>query len=298
MMQVNNSTSAAGIVVTRAVAKAEENSKGALSTSVPASLGAASASVSLSADALLYLGAARSALLTQTEISRYQQFFPAREGFDTQALAASTLDPSMFSSSVGKSTAEVATDARARMDEKYADMAASGESFAWLSVEHRDRNALMGDLDRRSLAVIRENEGGLFSKEEQQAAAQLMDQQQGLAMGLYVGPLSQAGQFSDPYGDNHTARFKAAGSWLDKVSLQEKSTGTWLQQRSAVASQERLSGRSGRDDEIEPMSLVDILLAADREQAEEARRHGKPDRSSDDAFSNSIISEYKEYASE
>ena len=220
----------------------------------------------LSSQALFALAGTRVNAATEAQIATYRSFFPAREGFDTTALAAAAIDPSSVSSSADKSIDEVAADARARMDAKYLSMQGSGQPFGWASVEGRDRNALFGDLDRRSLLAVRENVGGLFSSQEQEAARSLMSQQQGLGMGLYSGPTSQQARFHDPYAESLVSRFRAAAAWLDSVSVDEKRTGEWIQQRSAVSGSLRNALYSGEQAEVGPLSLLDILMEADRQR--------------------------------
>lgn len=117
------------------------------------------------------------------------------------------------------------------MDEKYALMKDSGKPYDG-SVE--DRNALMGDLDRRSLYAISTNEGGKFTKEEQTAAQDLMRQQAQLATGYYVGPDDQKKNWKNPFANDPVGRAKAALNFLDKMSPEEKSTPQWLTQRSTI----------------------------------------------------------------
>ena len=117
------------------------------------------------------------------------------------------------------------------MDANYAAMNASEAPFNPDSLEARDWNSLMGNLDRRSLLAIRENTGGLFTKLEQSRASDMMIQQLALATGNYYGPASQAEKFTDPYGDNHVARGEATVAWLGRVSNDERMTGAWLGQQ-------------------------------------------------------------------
>lgn len=113
------------------------------------------------------------------------------------------------------------------MDEKYAQMKAGDKPYSG-SVE--DRNALMGDLDRRSLNAVATNEGGLFSKDEQDAAKALMQQQARLASGYYSGPDDQKKNWKDPFANDPVGRAKAAMNFLENMSPEEKNTPQWLSQ--------------------------------------------------------------------
>ena len=154
-------------------------------------------------------------------------FFPVRPGMSADALVLGVTQPGAVSSSAGKTFAEVATDARKRMDEKYAQMKAGDKPYSG-SVE--DRNALMGDLDRRSLNAVATNEGGLFSKDEQDAAKALMQQKARLASGYYSGPDDQKKNWKDPFANDPVGRAKAAMNFLENMSPEEKNTPQWLSQ--------------------------------------------------------------------
>ncbi|MDQ2102915.1 hypothetical protein [Azospirillum isscasi] len=171
---------------------------------------------------------------TDAAASRYTAYFPTRDGKPATALAKTVSDPGAVSSSAGLSGLDVAKDARARMDAQYAAMEASGKPFDINSFEGKDWYSLMGDLDRRSLYAVRSNAGGQFTKEEQDMAQSIMVQQQGLAMGLYSGPISQEGSFVDPFAGNHAARMKAGVKFLDGVGGEEKSSVEWATSRAAA----------------------------------------------------------------
>lgn len=159
-------------------------------------------------------------------------YFPVRPGMNADALILGVAKPGAISSSKDKTFADVAIDARKRMDEKYALMKDSGKPYDNNNVE--DRNALMGDLDRRSLYAISTNEGGKFTKEEQATAQELMRQQAQLATGYYVGPEDQKKNWRDPFANDPVGRAKAALNFLDNMSPEEKSTPQWLTQRSTI----------------------------------------------------------------
>lgn len=195
----------------------------------------------------------------------FLRYFPTRDGTPATALADAVADPGKAGNSAGMTQDEVAKDARARMDAVYKSMADSGQPFDYNSFEGRDWNSLMAGLDRRSLNAVRSDVGGQFTKQEQEIAGNLMQQQQGLATGLYNGPISQEGSFTDPFNGDHPARFKAAAAFLDKVSDEEKTTIPWAVNRaSAQLSHQWLASERG-DPNGEVTSdhpLVNVLVAA------------------------------------
>lgn len=158
-------------------------------------------------------------------------YFPVRPGMNADALILGVAKPGAISSSRDKTFADVAIDARKRMDEKYALMKDSGKPY---DNSIQDRNALMGDLDRRSLYAVATNEGGKFTKEEQTVAQDLMRQQAQLATGYYVGPEDQKKNWRDPFANDPVGRAKAALNFLDNMSPEEKSTPQWLSQRATI----------------------------------------------------------------
>ncbi|MBM6442870.1 hypothetical protein ACX3YC_27255 [Pseudomonas mohnii] len=165
-------------------------------------------------------------------IANNAPFFPVRAGMNADALVLGVTRPGAVSSSAGKTFEEVATDARKRMDQKYAQMNAGDKPYSG-SVE--DRNALMGDLDRRSLNAVATNEGGLFSKDEQDTARGLMQQQARLASGHYSGPDDQKKNWKDPFANDPVGRAKAALNFLENMSPEEKNTPQWLSQHMTLA---------------------------------------------------------------
>ncbi|WP_288096678.1 hypothetical protein [Pseudomonas sp.] len=165
-------------------------------------------------------------------IANNAPFFPVRAGMNADALVLGVTRPGAVSSSAGKTFEEVATDARQRMDQKYAQMNAGDKPYSG-SVE--DRNALMGDLDRRSLNAVATNEGGLFSKDEQDTARGLMQQQARLASGHYSGPDDQKKNWKDPFANDPVGRAKAALNFLENMSPEEKNTPQWLSQHMTLA---------------------------------------------------------------
>jgi hypothetical protein len=154
-------------------------------------------------------------------------FFPVRSGMNADALVLGASKPGAISSSKDKTFAEVATDARKRMDEKYALMKASGKPYTG---SDEDRNALMGDLDRRSLNAVATNQGGTFTAEEQASAQALMRQQARLATGYYSGPADQQKNWKDPFINDPYGRARAALDFMDNMSPEEKAKPEWLSQ--------------------------------------------------------------------
>jgi hypothetical protein len=154
-------------------------------------------------------------------------FFPVRAGMNADALVLGASKPGAVSSSKDKTFAEVATDARKRMDEKYAQMKASGKPYTG---SDEDRNGLMGDLDRRSLNAVATNQGGAFTAEEQASAQALMRQQGRLATGYYSGPADQEKNWKDPFLNDPYGRARAALDFMDNMSPEEKATPEWLSQ--------------------------------------------------------------------
>lgn len=212
--------------------------------------------VSLSTTALAALQAR-----TRAQTADYAASFPTREGFDATALAAAVGDPARAGSSAGKSFAAAAADARARMDEKYAAMAAAGQPFDPGSAEGRDGHALLGDLDRRSLYAVSSNAGGLFSAQEQAQARTVMNRQLGLAMGLAAGTTLQGGT-ADPFAGNTGARFAAGRDFLAEASAEEKQSAAWMRQNALVSSVASMSGGAA----AQPTNLFGILAEMDKQQ--------------------------------
>jgi hypothetical protein len=250
------------VAATRDVAaKATPASAGDASTEGPSASGGDSAVVitlSIAAQAF-------SVVQESAPSNYYAQFFRTRDGSPANALGAAVADPGSVSSSAGKTFAQVTADARARMDAKYGAMNASGKPFDFNSWEGRDWYTLFGDLDRRSLYAVASNAGGLFSKDEQDVAKSIMTQQQGLAMGLYSGPTSLAGNFADPFVGDYAARMKAGIAFLDNVSPEEKGSFDWAKQRASVQfSYETEMRRRGEEPEKldSGSALVKMIKAA------------------------------------
>jgi hypothetical protein len=89
-------------------------------------------------------------------------------------------------------------------------------------------------------------------------------------MGLYSGPASQASKFTDPFGDNMTARYKAATTFLQNVSPEEKQSAEWMEQSALVA---KLANKGGKPRD-RSLTLFDILFEGDQKQGELAKLRG------------------------
>lgn len=165
-------------------------------------------------------------------IADYSPYFPVRSGMAADTLVLGASQPGAASSSKGMSFADAATDARKRMDDKYALMKNSGKPY---DGSDTDRNSLMGDLDRRSLYAVATNQSGQFSTEEQTAAKGLMRQQERLAFGYYSGPADEQKHFVDPYANDPIGRAQAALAFLDHMSPEEKAAPEWLAQHQTLS---------------------------------------------------------------
>lgn len=171
---------------------------------------------------------------------------------------------SMQTLAAPKDFATVAKDARNSMDTQYAAMKDSGQPFDYNSWEGKDWDTLFSGLDRRSIYAVRSNEGGQFTKQEQDMAQSFMVREQGLAMGLYSGPTSKEGDFVDPF-TNDADRFKAGMRFLDGVSAEEKSSVEWAAARaSAQIAYESTVRRDGKTPEKADSGspLVRLIMAA------------------------------------
>jgi len=208
--------------VSTLAASAAAQSTTVLSTARSAGQTAQQATVNLSIDAITRSQAA----------NLYNRYFPVREGFSADALGLGTALPQATSSSTGLSGDAIGVDARKRMDAVYAAMEASGNPFSYDSYEGQDTNTLFGSLDRRSLSAVANNQGGLFSSQEQMLAKSVMDQQQSLASGLYSGPIRLESTFKS-VTDSNVSQVLAA-SFLDNVSDEEKATPSWQLARALV----------------------------------------------------------------
>ncbi|MBK3735400.1 hypothetical protein GAY29_20280 [Azospirillum brasilense] len=210
-----------------------------------------------------------------TSAGPYAAYFPTRDGKNATALAKAVSDPGAVSSSAGLSGSAIAKDARTRMDAQYAAMKASGKPFDFDSFEGRDWYSLMGDLDRRSLEAVRSNAGGNFSKQEQDIAQSIMAQQEGLAMGLYNGPISQEASFTDPFRGDEAARMKANLTFLDAVGPEEKTSTEWATRRASAQVSYEIHTREKGDepeklDSDNPLATL-IKQAMDRSQSDPLR---------------------------
>lgn len=175
-------------------------------------------------DAVILSDAAK----TYLQASTYSKYMPTRDGYSSANLALGVKDPSAEPFSQKRPLAEVANAARENLNQKYQSMKQSGKPYNFDSLEGVDSNSAFGELDRRALFAIKENIGGQFSKQEQDLAQSFMSNQEGLAMGLYSGPSRLEGDFTDSFGGDYVARFKAYEAFLDKVPADEKASGDWI----------------------------------------------------------------------
>ncbi len=208
--------------VSQLASSAANSSTTVLSTALKAGHTAKDAMVTLSIEGVTRSKAA----------SAFSAFFPTREGFNSDALALSTALPQSTSSSTGLFGDEVGEDARKRLDATYAAMEASGAAYGKANLGISDVYTLFGSLDRRSLQAVAQNEGGLFSIDEQTSAQGLMDQQLALASGQYSGPTSLMYNYKTV--DDHDVVQTLAASFLDNVSDEEKATSGWQVHRAQV----------------------------------------------------------------
>jgi hypothetical protein len=205
------------------------------------------------------------ALELSQKTSYASNLYPTRAGMSANALLMAVANPSLASSSKGLSFSEVATDARARMDDKYTQMKASGTPYT--RDESADTNSLLGDLDRRSLYAVSSNEGGLFTKAEQEAASSTMNRQLGLAMGLYSGSIALGKDFVDPYRGDDLQRFKVGLKFLNEVSSEEKHSATWLNLHENL--EEGIASLENPDKPKVQKTLFDIIAEMNSEKVEE-----------------------------
>lgn len=210
---------------------------------------------------------------------QYAKFMPTRDGFSSNNIAIGVSDPSAEPFSQKRNITEVAKAARESLNSKYEAMKQSGKPFDYNSYEGKDWYSAFGDLDRRALFAIRSNQGGQFTKEEQDIAQSIMSIQEGLAMGLYSGPTSLAGDFADKFAGNDVAHFKAYENYLDNVSEDEKSSGDWILARDgAKRGYESVIGNEKyrREHKEETgLTLLDVIAQISKKMSEdlEARKN-------------------------
>lgn len=204
--------------------------------------------------------------LNNSSTQYYEQFLPTHEGFSATAIAAGIIDPGLETFSAGKSFDQVAIAARASLDNNYERLEDIGKPYGHSNPQPEDHNSLFGELDRRALYAVSSNEGGLFTKDEQNIARNKLNQQQGLAMGLYNGPNDTQSKFVDPFLGDKAAQFKAGIQFLDKVSIEEKS-GSFdfvLQRAGLQRGYEAFSREQGKapEDFSTDHPLINLLLEA------------------------------------
>jgi hypothetical protein len=135
---------------------------------------------------------------------------------------SSVAKAALASSASGQSDfATVANNARATLDAGYQQLGKTPDIYT----SYDDWKTAFGGMDRRSLYAVASNQGGQFSKMEQDTAHELMADQQAAAMGLTSGT----------FQSNPAAGYKAGVAFLDSVSSEEKAGSfEWAQQRAAV----------------------------------------------------------------
>lgn len=224
--------------------------------------------ISAEAQELAKADQAKNAAL-DAKVAYFEQFRPTREGFSSRNIALGIVDPSAQPFSQHRSFEDVAQAARENMDSKYEQMRESGEPFGTDNFEGKEWYSLMGDLDRRALYAVASNEGGSFSKEEQDIASNIMSGQQGMAMGLYNGPTRLAGEFHAPLpttNADHMRNYKAGVQFMDQVSIEEQATSVeWAYQRGSMQySYEHIARSEGQipDDMRTDNPLVNLVIDA------------------------------------
>ena len=158
----------------------------------------------------------------------YAKYFPTSSNTPANNLAIGATNPSSEPFSGGKSSEDVAVDAREELDAQYKNFQKNNKVFNKNSFEGRDWYELFQKLDRRALYIVKSDKTGLFSKDERDMADSIMGQQQGLAMGLYSGPTSMEKTFVDPFGGNYAKQLEAHMEYLKNVSPDEKVSGEWM----------------------------------------------------------------------
>lgn len=218
---------------------------------------------------------------TKAAPNYYAQFMPVRPGFSNAGISDSVVNPGAETTSAGRSLSETAQNARRLLDEKLAEMKASGKPFDINSSGGVDANTLLGDLDRRTLFAIKTNKDGLFSKDEQMAADWVMFAQASMAAGLYSGPSELAGKFYDRFGEDHVGRSKFFASWLDNVSEDEKSSPAWGYMRaSAELGSQELGAKKKPSREIKnPLAqlIYEAMATTERDNPDRLRTTGRVD---------------------
>lgn len=205
--------------------------------------------------------------MSQTTTTASAQF-PGRPGMSTSALSMAAGNPGLASSSKDLTFTQVATDARARLDNKYALMQASGTPYDANSYQGRDTHSLLGDLDRRSLYAVSSNKDGLFTQPEQMAATIAMGRQLSIAMGLHDsnGPAA--------FGANPAKFYKAGLEFLNGVSAEEKNSAAWLKQH--IKLEEALASVDKEKKPEVQKTLFDIIAEMYAEQDEKDEESSPP----------------------
>jgi hypothetical protein len=205
--------------------------------------------------------------VTDPRVAYYQQFRPTHEGFSSYNMALGIVDPSAQPFSQNRSFEDVAKAARESIDNNHQKLKDIGKPYSYVTTTSEDQYSLFGELDRRALYAVASNEGGLFSKEEQSSAKDIMGGQQGMAMGLYNGPTALSGKFYalPPISNSDHARsYKAGIQFLDNAPAEEKGRDLqWAIQRASVQfGYESTTGTKGFGQYDSDNPLVKLIKAA------------------------------------
>lgn len=169
------------------------------------------------------------------KVAYYEQFRPTHDGFSSYNISLGIIDPGAEPFSQGRSFEEVTQAARENLDKNYQKLEDIGKPYDYTYGKSEHNNSLFGELDRRALYAIESNKDGLFTENEQKAARSIKIGQQGMAMGLYNGPIAGSGKFlalPSRGSAQHALQAKAGIEFLDKVSIEEKATSIeWAHQR-------------------------------------------------------------------
>ncbi|WP_025812312.1 hypothetical protein [Komagataeibacter kakiaceti] len=170
--------------------------------------------------------------------------------------------------------------ARASMDVAYAALTDGDRSLDADGRYAIVRNTLMAGLDRTALAAVSTNEGGLFTRTEQNDARTLMTRQEELATGLFheaSNPLSRPVDMRK--GLTGLERITADIAFLDKAGSYETSTAAWAFSRAAA--QVVYEGEMAARGEIPDNTLISefsfiLMLASSMTIAQKFVRYNTP----------------------
>lgn len=151
-----------------------------------------------------------------------------------------------------KPFADVVMDARAALDAGYERLGKKGDDRTtwpeWKNVVG------LKDLDRRTIYAIASNQGGIFSKDEVIAAQFTLSKRQ-----------SEAMMAADPTGKDIAPRYRAAISYHDSASPEEKASLEWALGRASAqkAYQDRMRAEGPVPDDVGTANpLVELFIRA------------------------------------